>query len=76
VCSSDLEKLLSKEIWNKLLKPLNAKQRKLVYKRFVEKQKFSAIAKSENVSPSAIYERFERIFAKIKKHCADILGEL
>jgi DNA-directed RNA polymerase specialized sigma24 family protein len=71
-----VEKLLSKEIWHKLLKPLNAKQRELIHKRFIEKQRYTTIAKSEKVSPSAIQNRFERIFAKIKKHCADILGEL
>jgi len=71
-----IEKFLSKEIWLALLKPLTAKQRELCYMRFVEKQRFSAIAKAEKVSPSAIQNRFERIIAKIKKHCADILGEL
>jgi DNA-directed RNA polymerase specialized sigma24 family protein len=62
-----VEMLLSKELWHRLLKPLNAKQRELIYKRFVEKQKYSAIAKDENISPSAIQNRFERIFARIKK---------
>jgi DNA-directed RNA polymerase specialized sigma24 family protein len=71
-----VEKFLSKEIWDKLLKPLTAKQKELVYKKFVEKQRYTTIAKSEKVTPSAIQNRFERIFAKIKKHCADILGEL
>jgi DNA-directed RNA polymerase specialized sigma24 family protein len=71
-----VEKFLSKEIWHKLLKPLTAKQRELVYKKFVEKQRYTTIAKSEKVSPSAIQNRFERIFAKIKKHCADILSEI
>jgi DNA-directed RNA polymerase specialized sigma24 family protein len=71
-----IEKIFSKEIWTKLMKPLTPKQRELCYKRFVEKQKFCAIAKAEKVTPSSIYNRFERIFAKIKKHCADILGEL
>jgi DNA-directed RNA polymerase specialized sigma24 family protein len=57
----------SHELWERLLQPLNAKQRKLIYKRFVEKQKPKDIAKAENVSVSAIQNRFERIFARIKK---------
>jgi RNA polymerase sigma-70 factor (ECF subfamily) len=69
-------KVWSKEIWAKLLKPLTKAQMELVYKKFVENQKYTAIAKDEKVSRSAIQNRFERIFAKIKKHCADILGEL
>lgn len=62
-----LAEYFSHELWERLLRPLTKKQRELCYKRFVEKQKFCKIAKDEKVTPSSIYNRFERIFARIKK---------
>jgi DNA-directed RNA polymerase specialized sigma subunit len=66
----------SHELWERLLRPLNQKQRELVYKRFAEKQKLKDIAKAENVSPSAIQNRIERILTRIKKfvNLTDYMG--
>ena len=70
-----LAEYFSHELWERLMRPLTKKQRELCYKRFVEKQRFTAIAKDEKVTSSSIHNRFERILARIKKHCADILGD-
>jgi len=62
-----LAETISNAEWERLLQPLNERQKDLVHRVFFRNEKITDIAKEQGIGKSAIANRLARIYEQIKK---------